>query len=110
MVHTISWHRTWIDVLDLNTFGEMAMIDGSSHVTTVRCRVMRLEVRVGRFGFQRLQILSIPEPAIEDAIFRMSVQPAFRSRVKDRKLTYADINTIIEIASEGAIQLELEDC
>lgn len=70
---------------------------------------MRFEVRVSKLGFQRFQVLSLPEPAIEDAIRQLSNQPGFRSRVKELKLTCADINKIIEIASEGAIQLELED-
>lgn len=109
MVHTISWYRTWIDVLDFNTYGETAILDASNRVITIRCKVLRLEVRVSKFGFQRFQVLSLPERAIEDAISQLSTQLGFRTRVKELKLMYSDINKIIEIASEGAIQMELED-
>lgn len=109
LLYIIRWHCTWIDVLDFNTYGETVILDSANRITKIRCRVMRLEVRVGKFGFQRFQILSLPEPDIESAICQLSAQSAFRKRVQMKELTFADLNRIIEIASDGAIELELED-
>ena len=70
--------------------------------------MLRFEVRIAKSGYRRFQILMVSEPAIEDAIRRLSQQSDFKKRVSDRQLTYKDVNLIVSLASEGMIDLELE--
>lgn len=108
LIHIISWHRTWLDVVDFDTFALTAELDAANRVEVVRRRVLRLEVRIRRFGYRKRRIISIPEPAIERAIQQLSADSGFRRRLQCNMLTCADLNRLMELASDGAVHLELE--
>lgn len=109
ITHIISWHRTWIDVLDFDTFGETVILDSEHRVKRIRSKMLRLQVRIRKSGFYRLQVISVPECSIASSIRKLSEQSGFRNRLQRRQMTCADINLLIETASDGLILLELED-
>lgn len=108
LLHVIAWNRTWLAAKDFGNIGETALYKEGSGMVRFRCRVLRLEVRIARDGFRRLQLLSVPEFAIEDAMKRLSKDSAFKRRLVARQLTYGDVNEIIRIASDDTISLELD--
>lgn len=108
LLDRISWHRTWLAVKDFGKYVQMPVRDGGRQPEVVSCRTLRLEVRVAREGYRKGQCLSVPEPAIDRAIRKMSEQSEFRRRVTQRQLTCDDINRIVSMASDGTIDLELE--
>ena len=61
-----------------------------------------------RSGFRKLQIVSVPEFAIENATTRLSSNAGFKRRLEKRILTFEDVNEIIRIASDDIIELNLE--
>lgn len=108
LLHVIAWNRTWLAAKDFGNIGEATLYKEGSGIVRFRCRMLRLEVRIAREGFRRLQPLSVPEFAIEDAMKRLSRDAAFKRRLNARSLTYGDVNEIIRIASDDTISLELD--
>ena len=108
LLHVIAWNRTWLAGKDFGNIGEAVLYKDGSGMVRFRCRMLRLEVRIAHAGFRRLQLLSVPEFAIEDAMKELSRDAAFRRRLVARQLTYGDVNEIIRIASDDTISLELD--
>lgn len=103
----IEWHRTWIAVKDFGEVEEYAAANGD-RVGTIRCRVLRFEVRVGTQDYNRGQILAVPEFELQAAIERLSLDKSFKHRLDSLTLTYDDVNNLVNAASWGQIELELE--
>lgn len=109
LLYVIAWHRTWLAGKDFGNVGEAVLFKEGAGMVRFRCRVLRLEVRIQRDGFRKLQLLSVPEFAIEDAVKQLCANAAFKRRLIARQLTYKDVNEIIRIASDDTISLELDE-
>lgn len=108
ILHIISWHRTWLAVKDFGSISLATHLRPDIEIRIIKCRVLRLEVRIERDGFYKHQLLSIPEFAIEDAIRLLSFDTGFKLRVKSRSLSFKDVNEIVRIGSFDSIPLELD--
>lgn len=108
ILHIIAWHRTWIAAKDFGKIGLAIRISESSNIVCFRCRVLRLEVRVPHEYFHKLQIISIPESAIEVAMRYLSSDAGFKRRLDKCNLNYEDVNEIIRIASDDIVEMNLE--
>ncbi|ROS87281.1 hypothetical protein [uncultured Duncaniella sp.] len=108
LLHIIAWHRTWLAAKDFGLYGMASRLSSDGNIILFKCRVLRFEVRVPRSGFRKLQIVSVPEFAIENATTRLSSNAGFKRRLEKRILTFEDVNEIIRIASDDIIELNLE--
>lgn len=104
----IAWHRTWIAAKGFGNIGETSIYEPGIGMVRMRCRVLTMEVRIARKYFRRLQLIHIPEFAIEDAMKELSANAGFKRRLLSRNLNHNDVNEIIRIASDGIVLLELD--
>ena len=101
------WHRTWIA---FKNFGEIEeFVEGDNgRIFRILCRVMHLEVRIHNNGFDKGQLVSIPEFELESALERHKLSPDFKRRLAAGELTAEDVNLLIYSATWCQINPELE--
>ncbi len=104
----INWTRTWIAFRSYDEYREIA-VNTMRGIRLTTCRVFTLEVRIGLYGFKKGDVIAIPLSAIKSEVKRLSKDKVFKRRVQMLKLTHEDINNLFNSASNGLIDLDLEN-
>ncbi|KAB2837290.1 MAG: hypothetical protein F9K49_00020 [Caedimonadaceae bacterium] len=100
---------TWMEVADANHLVEFSMlVDGQFRKSL--CPAILLRNYRSKWQYEKGHTWAITEYDMDKAIARMKAQdPSFRKRFSECRISYQDVERIIEKASFGIIKLELFD-
>lgn len=107
LISLIHEHRTWIDVIDSVHEGTF-MIQAGGDLHPIRCRVLELVSVVYNGVYSRGHVWSIPEYKLDNAVYSLKRDIAFKSRYSSGAIVMKDAEAIIRHASHKFIDLELE--
>ena len=107
IVALIKEHQTWLYVLDCDPQKEFVTLSGYEMKKT-RCRILRLVSKYRTRQSYKGQIFMIPEFWLNNAIKSMKRNPGFNNRLVKKRLSISDVNALVDEATHGLINLELE--
>lgn len=107
VVAIIREYRTWFDVLDSDSTELFAAMSGHE-MKRVRCRILRLVSKYKTGHCFKGQVFIIPEFELDSAVKKLKKNKGFHGRLRQQRLSVADVNDLIKEASHGIINLELD--
>ncbi|WP_342980487.1 hypothetical protein, partial [Parabacteroides merdae] len=109
MVYWIREYRTWIEVVDDNTYKEYAL-PRNGHIDYIVSRTLVLRAYKDKGPYTKGMTWTIPEYALDKALATYRKQEhTFRQRIKKAAmyLSPRDAEAIILLASHNIVRLEL---
>ena len=103
LVRLLHIHRTWLEVTSTDTMQKHTAIR-HGRMTNLFCRVLVVKSIYPRFPYTRGQEWRISESDLDEAVKNLRhTDKAFSKRASDNRLTLADVERIITLATHGVL-------